>query len=134
MSLHQIIYTSQPFGYDTAILSGVLLDARRCNERDGITGALICRRDIYLQLLEGPEAAVHSSFERISRDDRHIGVALRVSESVADRMFGDWAMLHDPSKSWLWTEHDVAYGAVEYASADDFRDVFAVLKANVQHF
>ncbi|MEM8972583.1 MAG: BLUF domain-containing protein [Pseudomonadota bacterium] len=132
MSLHQIIYMSQPFGYDAAILSGVLLDARRCNERDGITGALICRRDIYLQLLEGPEAAVHSAFERISRDDRHIDVALLVSEAVTDRMFGEWAMLHDPSKSWLWTEQDVAYGAVEYASADDIKDVFAVLKANMQ--
>lgn len=132
MDLHQIIFSSQPFGYDAAILSGVLLDARRCNERDGITGALICRRDIFLQLLEGPEAAVYSAFERISRDDRHIGVALRTSAPVADRMFGDWAMLHDPLKSWLWTEQDVANGAVERASLDDIKDVFAVLKANMQ--
>lgn len=132
MGLHQIIYTSQPFGYDEAILSGVLLDARRCNERDGITGALICRRDIYLQLLEGPKEAVHAAYERISRDDRHLNVALRVSEPVPDRMFSDWAMLHDPSRSWLWSEKDVSSGAVERASADDIRDVFAVLKANLQ--
>jgi len=132
LDLHQIIYSSQPFGYDAAILSGVLLDARRCNERDEITGALICRRDTYLQLLEGHEAAVHSAFERISRDDRHVGVALRISEPVAERMFGDWAMLHDPSKSWLWTEQDVANGAVERAYVDDIKDVFAVLKANMQ--
>ena len=51
--LIQIIYMSQPFGYDEAMLAGILLDARRCNKRDGITGALVCRHDIYLQLLEG---------------------------------------------------------------------------------
>jgi len=44
--LIQIIYSSQPFGFDEAMLSGILLDARRCNTRDGITGALVCRRDI----------------------------------------------------------------------------------------
>jgi len=48
MDIFQAIYSSQPLGFDSAILSGILLDARRCNTRDGITGALICRADIYL--------------------------------------------------------------------------------------
>ena len=41
MSLFRALYTSRPFGFDTGILNGILLDARRANARDGITGALI---------------------------------------------------------------------------------------------
>ncbi|MEO1331606.1 MAG: BLUF domain-containing protein, partial [Pseudomonadota bacterium] len=50
--LTQLVYSSQPFGYDDIMLNGILNDARRCNLRDDITGALVCRHDIYLQLLE----------------------------------------------------------------------------------
>ena len=59
----QLTYASRPFGYDGAMLQGVLMDARRCNLRDRITGALICRDDLFLQLLEGPEAAVEQAGE-----------------------------------------------------------------------
>ena len=45
MSLTQLVYASHPFGFDEAMLNGIILDARRCNERDGITGALIARGD-----------------------------------------------------------------------------------------
>ena len=58
MDVFRAIYTSRPFGFDQAMLSGILIDARHANIRDGITGALICRADIYLQWLEGPEAQV----------------------------------------------------------------------------
>ena len=72
--LVQLIYSSQPFGYDSTTLQTILNDARRCNTRDGISGALVCRHDIYVQLLEGSEEAVHAAYMRISRDDRHVGV------------------------------------------------------------
>ena len=56
--MKQLIYSSQPFGFDEAMLAGILSGARYNNVRDGITGALICRQDIYLQLIEGPAAAI----------------------------------------------------------------------------
>ena len=43
MPLTQLIYTSRPFGFDAHTLDDILLGARRNNERDGITGALVCR-------------------------------------------------------------------------------------------
>ncbi|MEM9128927.1 MAG: BLUF domain-containing protein, partial [Pseudomonadota bacterium] len=43
MTMIQLVYASMPFGFDDAMLGGILLDARRCNERDDITGALIVR-------------------------------------------------------------------------------------------
>ena len=126
--LFQIIYRSQPFGFDEASLSGILLDARRCNTRDGISGALVCRHDIFVQLLEGPEDKVQATFARISRDDRHVDVVQLVGEVVPERLFADWAMLHDPAQSEIWSEQDVAEGAADRASADDVRAMFKALQ------
>jgi hypothetical protein len=130
--LVQLIYSSVPFGYDAATLNGVLSDARRCNIRDGVTGALVCRQDIYLQLLEGPADAVHGAFARIGRDDRHLEVETRVSRPVASRIFGDWAMLHDPAKSLIWSAAEVADGALDRASPADFTDMFESLAEKVK--
>ena len=76
MPLTQLIYTSRPFGFDANTLDDILLGARRNNERDGITGALVCRADLYVQMLEGERAAVTATFGRILRDERHVEVTL----------------------------------------------------------
>jgi hypothetical protein len=128
MTLFRAVYTSRPFGFDTAILNGILVDARRANERDGITGALICRGDIYLQWLEGPEEKVRDTLARIRRDDRHLEVTLHVAEPVADRVFGDWAMLHDPAATWIWSQEDVAKGAVERSTPEEVIGFFLRLR------
>ncbi len=124
MTVHQFIYMSEPFGFDDAILNGILSISRRNNARDDITGALICRRDIYLQLLEGPRGAIEASFARIKRDDRHLAITHLCEGSVADRMFPDWAMLDDPARSWLWNEAEVGSGAVQAASPSELRAIF----------
>ncbi|SFI98283.1 BLUF domain-containing protein [Jannaschia pohangensis] len=128
----QLVYISQPFGYDDGILGGILLDARTNNTRDGITGALVCRHDTYLQLLEGPDRMVSAAYARILRDDRHAGVRQLVRRQVTERIFGDWAMLHDPAKSWIWTEDEIAQGVPERASPEDIVTVFEDLAARVR--
>ena len=95
--LIQLIYSSKPFGFDEAALNGILLTARRNNPRDAITGALICRHDLYLQLLEGPRAAVEARYSSIARDDRHLDVVKRVSRPATERLFPNWAMRDDPA-------------------------------------
>jgi len=129
MHLIQLIYASRPFGFDNATLNGILVEARRNNPRDGITGALICRADIYLQLLEGPEAAVDSAFARIARDDRHLEVKMLYRRPAAERLFPEWAMRDDPARSWMWTKPEIAGGAIAKASPDDVLAVFARLAA-----
>lgn len=128
MTLFRAVYTSRPFGFDTAILNGILLDARRANTRDGITGALICRGDIYLQWLEGPEDKVRAAFARIRRDDRHVEVRLHVAEPLDARVFGDWAMLHDPAATWIWTQREVADGAAERTTPEEVTGFFLRLR------
>lgn len=132
MPINRTIYASKPFGFDQAMLNGILLDARRCNKRDGITGALICRQDIYLQLLEGPEEMVRETYARIFHDDRHANVTLLVSEAVTDRLFGAWDMLHDPAKSWIWTMEEIANGKIETLADGEAVDVFTKLASKVE--
>ena len=131
MSITRTIYASKPFGFDHAVLSGILLDARRLNKRDGITGALVCRRDIYLQLLEGPDEKVRETYARICRDDRHANITLLTSETVTDRLFGEWDMLHDPAKSWIWTIDEIANGKIESLAEGEALEVFTKLANQV---
>jgi hypothetical protein len=128
MSIFRAIYSSRPFGFDAAILNSILADARRANLRDGITGALICRGDIYLQWLEGPEDQVRKTLARIKRDDRHVEVTLHVAEPAAERLFAEWAMLHDPAASWIWSQEEVAADAVERATPEEVTAFFVQLR------
>jgi len=125
----QLIYRSQPFGFDDAMLGGILLQARRNNARDGLTGALIVRGDLYLQLLEGPEAFVAATFGRIAADNRHLAVTRISQDSVAARLFPGWSMRDDPAQSWLWTAAEVAAGALDRAAPAEVRTVFERLAA-----
>jgi hypothetical protein len=128
--LSQLVYASQPFGYDSSVLSGILNEARRCNLRDDITGALVCRHDIYLQLLEGPSDKVTEAYTRILRDDRHAGIKMLVSRQVKTRMFGDWAMLHDPAKSIVWTKDEIADGVLDRLTAAEILEMFESVALN----
>ena len=125
MTMTQIIYTSQPFGFDDAMLGGILVQARRNNPRNDITGCLICRQDLYLQLLEGPEGAIDMLYEKIKIDDRHLAVVQLSKTYVSARMFPDWAMRDDPAQSWLWPPEAVSAGVLFQASPDALRAVFA---------
>lgn len=124
MSLTQLIYASRPFGFDLAMLNGILMDARRCNERDNITGALIARGDLYLQLLEGPQEKLLATYHRIVDDDRHVEVTQLVRRQVEARMFPGWAMRDDPAESWVWSIDAVRDGAVDRATEEEVLGFF----------
>ena len=132
MDQFRAIYTSRPFGFDDSILSGILMDARRANSRDGITGALICRADIYLQWLEGPEAQVRKAMERIEGDDRHLEVQVHVAERVSERVFGDWAMLDDPAATCVWSRSEIADGALDRAPPEEITGFFLRLRDRIE--
>lgn len=131
MDLLRLIYSSRPFGFDQGILNGILVQARRRNTAEDITGALICRADLYLQLLEGPPEAVGACYRRIVKDDRHVEVTLRHRDTAEERMFADWAMRDDPAKSWMWDQAAVAIGALDSERPDAFVAVFARLRREV---
>jgi Sensors of blue-light using FAD len=120
----QLVYTSTPFGFDSATLNAILFAARHYNKRDGITGTLICRDDIFLQLLEGPKDAVEATYKRIKRDGRHIDLVELHRGETEHRLFPDWDMRHDPVRSWMWTHAEVEAGAARSMSASELIALF----------
>lgn len=125
MALSQLIYISRPFGFDEATLNAILFSARHHNKINEITGALICREDIFLQMLEGPDEALTATYSRIKRDERHINVELLWTDRSDARQFPEWGMRHDPAQSWLWTPDEVWAGAAQKAPAAEIRTIFA---------
>lgn len=124
MGMQQLIYASRPLGFGSSALAEILSVSLVKNAALDITGALICRSDIYLQLLEGPVAAVEGLYESICRDRRHAQVTLLVKGKTPDRLFPDWAMRCDPERSILWSPEDVAAGAFRRANAREVREIF----------
>ena len=124
MLLSRLIYCSQPFGYDQPMLNGILADARTYNPKNNITGALICREDIFLQLLEGPEDKLLLTYNKILNDDRHLDIELLVKELCEDRLFPTWSMKDDPAKTWFWTKDEIDSGILSTVSKNDLLGVF----------
>ena len=122
--MKQLIYRSRPFGFDEAILASILMHARRANRERDIAGALICRQDMYLQLIEGPDDAIDALYDRIRVDDRHIEVTLESSRPITRRMFPEWSMLDDTNPSMTFSREAVEGGAAERADAQDMLAIF----------
>ena len=97
MQLYFLIYVSIA---SDALTSAELLDllrvSRENNVRDDITGLLLYKDRRFMQLLEGPEAAVCATYGRIARDPRHRDAALLLEGAIDERDFADWSMgFHD---------------------------------------
>ena len=132
MLLSRLIYCSQPFGYDQPMLNGILADARTYNPKNNITGALICREDIFLQLLEGPEDKLLITYDKILNDDRHLDIELLVKELCDDRLFPSWSMKDDPAKTWFWTKDEIDSGILTTVSKSDLLGVFDKVALNLK--
>ncbi|MGB7285812.1 MAG: BLUF domain-containing protein [Salaquimonas sp.] len=94
-----VVYVSQakkPFQSNE--LSLLLEHSRIRNSKDKITGLLIYRfnsefsRGNFVQILEGPEAAIDDVWQRISSDSRHHTIITLEAGKAEDRMFSDWSM------------------------------------------
>ena len=66
--------------------------ANERNARTGTTGLLLHKDGRFMQLLEGPTAAVKATFGRINKDPRHHGIIVLIKETGEHRHFPDWPM------------------------------------------
>lgn len=132
--IKHLIYASRPFGFDDAVLKSILLSSRTNNAKVDVTGALICRADLYLQLLEGPAVAVDQTFERIRLDDRHLELCPLKSGISTRRLFATWAMRDDEVKTWMWSQEEVKSGIVWNMNPEMAFSVFERLSREVDQF
>lgn len=92
-NLFEIVYVSQA---SSELLPGelfkILEAARRNNTRKGITGLLLSDGTCFMQILEGAEEAVDTTFNRIRTDNRHHDVRVLRRGPIESRAFSEWAM------------------------------------------
>jgi hypothetical protein len=100
--IYHLVYVStatRPFSREQLI--ELLAKSRTNNAKVGVTGLLLYKDGLFIQVLEGPRAAVEQVFQRISQDPRHdVGATLQTGETNF-RQFPDWSMgfsdLDDPA-------------------------------------
>jgi hypothetical protein len=73
-------------------LRELLEKARTNNRRVGATGVLLHAEGSFLQVLEGPRAAVDALYATIGRDPRHDRILRVFRAEIAEPSFGDWSM------------------------------------------
>ena len=95
--IHQLVYYSRNVvaGNDRSMLMNlrdIVSASQRNNSRDGITGFLIFDKTWFIQVLEGDQAQVSSTYTRIARDPRHTSATILDARNVQGRSFPNWTM------------------------------------------
>lgn len=63
------------------------------NQRQNITGVLLCSQGIFFQILEGEEGIIDRLYGKILRDNRHDDIlCLNAERDIQERLFPDWSM------------------------------------------
>lgn len=95
MNIVRLIYASRlKSKLDPAAVEKIAAVSRRNNRKLGVTGALCSSPRGFLQILEGPAAAVNELYNRIVRDPRHADVTLLEYVKVPFREFEHWSMAY----------------------------------------
>ena len=95
--MRRLLYRSEPALAGSAEdakcqVAGIVQDAGARNMKVGLTGALLFYRGLFVQVLEGPVAALEPTFERICCDLRHRNLEVLELVPVDTRAFGNWSM------------------------------------------
>jgi len=78
-----------------AEIAMILQEAQAHNARMGITGQLIYRGGIFLQLLEGQKSHIDGLLGRILMDNkRHENLKVLLKQPMQERVFPDWSMAY----------------------------------------
>ena len=91
--LERLVYVSRAAtSLDTAAVYAIIRHAHAGNVVSGVTGALVFLDGWFVQLLEGPAAALDARLASICRDPRHGALQLRQRERVHARVFAGQPM------------------------------------------
>ncbi len=91
--MKRVIYSSRAMTDLTQDeLVELLETARANNSAEDISGMLLYCGQSFLQMLEGQDDAVETTFAKITGDRRHRDVRLLMNSQVDERVFPDWSM------------------------------------------
>lgn len=91
--LAYLSFASEAFDKDVDRGMGEILDVAVSNNKDlNITGMLLFKGGIFIQLLEGDKEDVLNLYGRIASDLRHEGLKVLVKQDNSERLFEHWSM------------------------------------------
>ena len=94
-SLISLIYASRSTEcFHEHEIPDLLQQVRLANARQEFTGMLLYIHGSFLQVLEGQPDRIDAVFSRILGDERHTQVTLIARESILERAFEGWTMVH----------------------------------------
>jgi hypothetical protein len=101
--LRSIIYVSTAVSLFTEQqLESLLVEARRLNRDNDVTGVLLYSDGNFMQCLEGPPDSLQSTYDRILASRRHKDVVQLLDKGVEVRSFAEWQMgFAQPTQSEL---------------------------------
>lgn len=70
----------------------ILEQARRNNERNGITGALVINESYFLQVIEGSRPIINALLQKLVNDDRHFSLSVVECHEIEQRRWSKWSM------------------------------------------
>lgn len=63
------------------------------NERDNLTGVLLCLKGVFYQIIEGDGTNLYECFSRIRNDPRHSDIfILNIEKNLTERSYPQWKM------------------------------------------
>ncbi|MEO0971556.1 MAG: BLUF domain-containing protein [Pseudomonadota bacterium] len=136
--IYQLVYVSRvdiegdEVAYREAI-DDILRASRENNVKVGITGALLCNRSYFAQVLEGTQEAVEDTYERIQCDERHCNTTVLRFRSIESRDFGSWSMGYEghPSDALESFDRLTQESRVKLEELDGL-DLVALLQAHLR--
>lgn len=91
--MKQLIYlSSAAYLFNGDELAEILTVSRVNNRRSDLTGLLLYSHGTFIQVLEGPEEKVNTTFERILHDERHKNIITLINITTLQRDFSEWSM------------------------------------------
>lgn len=91
--MFQLVYVSQATtSLQLDEIENILEASRANNQVNQVTGMLMYKDRLFVQILEGDRDQVLSVYERVKNDTRHQGVHIIEELEVAERQFDQWIM------------------------------------------
>jgi hypothetical protein len=91
--MHRIIYLSASTKeLSIEEINALLLQSRKFNTENNITGVLLYIDGDFLQVIEGSEEVTKRLFEKIKEDKRHKGIITVYNDRFLEKQFPDWSM------------------------------------------
>lgn len=92
----------------------ILEQARRNNERKGITGVLVMNENYFLQVIEGARPVINNLLRKLVNDERHFDLEVIDCCAVEERRWNKWSM-----KYLTTSEKSKEY--FQYSASNEFK-------------